>query len=240
MSEHRDPSIIAADPAHSAWVAANAGSGKTYTLANRVTRLLLADAKPERILCLTYTKAGAAEMQGRLFDQLGRWSMLPDAELRANIEGIGAIADTAEELRKARRLFAQALETPGGLKIQTIHAFCQNLLSRFPLEAGVPPGFRVLDDQTAREMLDDARQRVLANSSAGDAERFAAIARLATETSEFQMRRSSTPRSAPTGASSSVSSSRWRRRRAPWGVPCAGPTRWPTAKPPILSRPPSP
>jgi ATP-dependent helicase/nuclease subunit A len=187
MSTH-DPSIVAADPALSAWVAANAGSGKTYTLANRVTRLLLADARPERILCLTYTKAAAAEMQGRLFDQLGLWAMLPDAELRKNIESIGASAKTAEDLRKARRLFAQALETPGGLKIQTIHAFCQTLLSRFPLEAGVPPGFRVLDDQTARELMEEARTRVLAGSGAGDAQRFAAIVRLATETSEMRMR----------------------------------------------------
>ncbi|HEY0107601.1 MAG TPA: UvrD-helicase domain-containing protein, partial [Rhizomicrobium sp.] len=126
-----DPSVAAADPRASAWVAANAGAGKTHTLANRVTRLLLADAKPARILCLTYTKAAAAEMQHRLFDRLGEWSMQPDAALKANIEAIGAAAD---DLPKARRLFAQALETPGGLKILTIHAFCQNLLSRFPVE----------------------------------------------------------------------------------------------------------
>src|ERR1700712_4136526 len=98
--ERRDMS--ASDPAVSAWVAANAGAGKTYTLANRVTRLLLADAKPQRILCLTFTKAAAAEMQGRLFDQLGKWSMLPDQELRDAIESIGA---EANDLPKARRLF---------------------------------------------------------------------------------------------------------------------------------------
>src|SRR6185312_2813171 len=137
MSARPDPSITAADPRHSAWVVANAGAGKTHTLANRVTRLLLADARPERILCLTYTKAAAAEMQDRLFNQLGKWAMLPDKELAANIRGIGAVASDAKELRKARRLFAQALETPGGLKIQTIHAFCQNLLGRFPIEASV-------------------------------------------------------------------------------------------------------
>ena len=183
-----DPSITAADPKHSAWVAANAGSGKTYTLANRVTRLLLDDARPERILCLTYTKAAAAEMQTRLFDQLGRWAMLPDKELRRNIEAIGAVAGTAEDLRKARRLFAQALETPGGLKIQTIHAFCQNLLARFPLEAGVPPSFTVLDDQTARELMAEARARVLERAGSGDAPRHAAIARLVKATGEKQMR----------------------------------------------------
>ena len=130
-------------PDLSAWVAANAGAGKTYTLANRVARLLLADAPPEKILCLTFTKAAAAEMQHRLFQQLGEWSMLPDDELAAQISGIGAQPD---DLPKARRLFAKALETPGGLKVLTMHAFCQIVLSRFPLEAGVPPGFDVLDE----------------------------------------------------------------------------------------------
>src|SRR5438874_7149947 len=100
----RDPSMIASDPEISAWVAANAGAGKTYTLANRVARLLLADAKPQRILCLTFTKAAAAEMQGRLFQQLGAWSMLPDSDLRKAIEEIRAGRD---DLPKARRLFAQ-------------------------------------------------------------------------------------------------------------------------------------
>ena len=100
--------------------------------------------KPEKILCLTFTKAAAAEMQDRLFEQLGEWAMLPDdgTARRASQRS----APTPDDLPKARRLFAQALETPGGLKILTLHAFCQIVLSRFPLEAGVPPGFDVLDD----------------------------------------------------------------------------------------------
>src|SRR5579872_7164843 len=158
MSAADNASGRASDPNVSAWVAANAGAGKTYTLANRVTRLLLADAKPQRILCLTFTKAAAAEMQSRLFSQLGKWSMLPDAALRDAIESIGA---TAGDLPKARRLFAQALETPGGLKVLTIHAFCQIVLSRFPIEAGVPPGFSVLDDNSARSLIAEARHAVL-------------------------------------------------------------------------------
>ncbi len=129
----RDDSMIASDPEISAWVAANAGAGKTYTLANRVARLLLGDAKPEKILCLTFTKAAAAEMQNRLFQQLGGWAMLPDDDLRDEIVRIGG--DAHEDLAKARRLFAAALETPGGLKVLTLHAFCQIVLSRFPLEA---------------------------------------------------------------------------------------------------------
>ncbi len=171
-TNERDPHDprAASDPTRSAWVSANAGAGKTYTLANRVTRLLLASAKPERILCLTYTKAAAAEMAGRLFEQLGQWSMADDAEAASKriVGDRRADRATPKVLREARRLFAQALETPGGLKIQTIHAFCQYLLARFPLEAGVPPSFRVLDDQTARELRDEARQRVLERAGSGD------------------------------------------------------------------------
>ncbi len=179
--------LDAADPERSAWVSANAGSGKTYTLANRVTRLLLAKAPPAKILCLTYTKAAAAEMQGRLFDQLGKWSMLPDAALREEIEKIGGTVDGAETLSEARRLFAQALETPGGLKIQTIHAFCERLLSRFPLEAGVPPSFRVLDDQTARDLLAEAREQILNRAGSGNGELADAVAHLVTQTSETRL-----------------------------------------------------
>ncbi|HUB84348.1 MAG TPA: UvrD-helicase domain-containing protein, partial [Rhizomicrobium sp.] len=179
--------LHAADPERSAWVSANAGSGKTYTLANRVTRLLLAKAPPAKILCLTYTKAAAAEMQGRLFDQLGKWSMLPDDALRTQIEKIGGTVESAETLSEARRLFAQALETPGGLKIQTIHAFCERLLSRFPLEAGVPPSFRVLDDQTARDLLAEAREKILNRAGAGEAALADAVAYLVTQTSETRL-----------------------------------------------------
>ncbi|MEY4967050.1 MAG: hypothetical protein RL274_2633, partial [Pseudomonadota bacterium] len=181
----RDASMTASDPDVSAWVAANAGAGKTYTLANRVARLLLADAKPERILCLTFTKAAAAEMQERLCRQLGEWAMLPDEELRARIAGIGG--DAHGPLPKARRLFAGALETPGGLKVLTLHAFCQIVLSRFPLEAGIPPAFDVLDDQSAREMIGDARARVLERAGSGEVALAAAVAHLVIETSEFRL-----------------------------------------------------
>ena len=181
-----DP-LKAADPQRSAWVSANAGAGKTHTLANRVTRLLLDGARPERILCLTYTKAAAAEMQTRLFKRLGEWAMMDDAKLAASIAEIGAPALDSEGLKRARRLFALALETPGGLRIQTIHAFCQYLLARFPLEARVPPGFRVLEDQTARDMIADARARVLERAGSGDDKLAAAVAHLVTETSEFRL-----------------------------------------------------
>ena len=173
--------LLASDPKLSAWVAANAGAGKTYTLANRVARLLLADARPEKILCLTFTKAAAAEMQHRLFKQLGEWAMLPDDVLTAKISEIGAEPD---DLPKARRLFAKALETPGGLKVLTLHAFCQLVLTRFPIEADVTPGFDVLDDAAARALIADARQKVLESAGDGDAALAEAIAFIATEKGE--------------------------------------------------------
>ena len=173
--------LLASDPKLSAWVAANAGAGKTYTLANRVARLLLNDARPEKILCLTFTKAAAAEMQHRLFKQLGEWAMLPDAVLKKKISEIGA---EPNDLPKARRLFAKALETPGGLKVFTLHAFCQLVLSRFPIEAGVTPGFDVLDDAAARALIADARQSVLERAGNGDAALADAVAFIATEKGE--------------------------------------------------------
>ncbi|NQE62507.1 double-strand break repair helicase AddA [Caulobacter sp. RHG1] len=156
-----DPQRIAADPTISAFVTANAGSGKTKTLIDRVARLLLAGVKPEAILCVTYTKAAAAEMQRRLFERLGKWSVTSDADLRAEL--VKLVGETealydAKRLSEARALFAQALETPGGLKIQTIHAFCEKLLRRFPLEAGVSPGFTVMDDQAGAAIARAARR----------------------------------------------------------------------------------
>ncbi len=150
----------ASDPAVSAWVSANAGTGKTHVLVNRIIRLMLEGAVPERILCLTFTRAAAAEMASRLVDALGSWIALGDDALRhriADITGGRAVA----RLAGARRLFARALETPGGLKVQTIHAFCERLLQRFPVEAGVTPGFTVLEPTTARAALVAARSAVL-------------------------------------------------------------------------------
>ncbi|MBN8529663.1 MAG: double-strand break repair helicase AddA [Caulobacterales bacterium] len=151
----------AADPALSVFVTANAGSGKTTTLVNRVARLLLKRVAPGAILCVTYTKAAAAEMQARLFDKLGTWAVADDDDLTrelAELDGRDPKALTGLELSEARRLFARALETPGGLKIQTIHAFCEKLLRRFPLEAGVQPGFEVLEDQAALVLSRTARE----------------------------------------------------------------------------------
>lgn len=156
-----DPQRLAADPALSVFVAANAGSGKTTTLVNRVARLLLTGVEPGAILCVTYTKAAAAEMQGRLFKQLGEWALMEDAALEqalADLDGRDPGRIAPETLAAARRLFARALETPGGLKIQTLHALCEALLRRFPLEAGVSPRFEVLEDARARALSRQARE----------------------------------------------------------------------------------
>lgn len=145
---------MAADPAHSVFVSANAGSGKTRVLVGRVSRLLLAGTPPDKILCLTYTKAAAAEMQSRLFEALGEWAVLDGDTLQGKLntlEGV-EIKRSAEALGRARLLFARALETPGGLKVQTIHAFCVKLLRQFPLEAGLLPGTDAIDDVQSGEL----------------------------------------------------------------------------------------
>jgi len=142
--------IEAARPDASTWLGANAGSGKTRVLTDRVARLLLDGVEPQHILCLTYTKAAASEMQNRLFKRLGAWAMLSDDALRTAMIELGVERTLDDEgLRKARTLFALAIETPGGLKIQTIHSFCASLLRRFPLEAGVSPQFTEIEDRAA-------------------------------------------------------------------------------------------
>ena len=153
----RPAQVHASDPAASVFVAANAGSGKTKTLVDRVARLLLSQARPEAVLCVTYTKAAAAEMQRRLFKELGAWAVMEDGALSAKL---AELEEPRRDLGHARALFARALETPGGIKITTIHAFCEKLLRRFPLEAGVSPGFTVLEDAAAREVSANARESV--------------------------------------------------------------------------------
>ena len=151
----------ASDPRGSAWVSANAGAGKTYVLAQRVLRLLLSGADPARLLCITYTKAAAAEMSNRVFEWLSEWTTLPDDALRQKIAEIEGRPPKPEALARARRLFAAAVETPGGLKIQTIHAFCERLLQQFPFEASVTAGFTVLEERGSAELLAEARAEVL-------------------------------------------------------------------------------
>src|SRR3979409_242686 len=151
----------ASDPAASAFVSANAGSGKTHVLVQRVIRLLLNGVPPEKILCITFTKAAAANMAERVFSTLGHWVTLDDAALDAAIVDAGIARPDAKLRMCARELFACALETPGGLKVQTIHALCARLLQQFPFEANVPARFSVLDARDQTEMMERANLKVL-------------------------------------------------------------------------------
>ncbi|EFL89868.1 double-strand break repair helicase AddA [Ahrensia sp. R2A130] len=159
----------ASAPDHSAWVSANAGSGKTYVLTQRVVRLLLAGTDPSRILCLTFTKAAAGVMSNRVFETLASFASLDDDALKTalvELEGPNCKAPSREKIQRARTLFARALETPGGLKIQTIHAFCESLLHQFPLEANVPGNFSALDEAQGKQMLEQARRDVIVDADA--------------------------------------------------------------------------
>jgi ATP-dependent helicase/nuclease subunit A len=177
----------ASDPRRSVWVRANAGSGKTHVLAERVLRLLLDGARPEEILCLTYTKAAAAEMRARVGKRLAAWALLPAEKLAAELASLdGAPPDNATMMR-ARTLFAHALETPGGLKINTIHAFCESVLHRFPLEAGIPFDFAVVEEDEGMDMVRRAREQVIAEGIAGVPPIDAAIDLLFGEMSDFSL-----------------------------------------------------
>ncbi len=153
MNDATKRQVQAARPNVSTWLSANAGSGKTRVLTDRVARLLLQGVSPENILCLTYTKAAATEMQNRLFERLGSWAMQPDDALRRALDEMG-VDDVIDDhaLRQARTLFAKAIETPGGLKIQTIHSFCGAVLRQFPREAGVSPQFLAIDERVIKQL----------------------------------------------------------------------------------------
>jgi ATP-dependent helicase/nuclease subunit A len=142
----------ASDPLVHAALSASAGTGKTHVLTSRVLRLLLRGTPAETILCLTFTKAGAAEMANRLGERLAYWVRLPDAALKKELFALGE-DDSPPAIEAARRLFAQVLDAPGGgLRIQTIHSFAQTLLASFPAEAGVSPGFRPIEGRAEREL----------------------------------------------------------------------------------------
>ncbi|MBP5858694.1 double-strand break repair helicase AddA [Marivibrio halodurans] len=186
MTADLSPSAIqrgAADPMSSVWVEANAGSGKTKVLTDRVLALMVNGTPPEKILCITFTKAAAAEMANRLNRRLGEWTGLGDAALRAAIRDLDGGAVGPEKLARARRLFATVLDVPGGLKIQTVHSFCQSLLGRFPLEAGVSPRFEVMEEREAAELMRIARDTVLRAARGGGpiADALGAVTRRAQE-----------------------------------------------------------
>ncbi|EJF98191.1 double-strand break repair helicase AddA [Bartonella vinsonii subsp. arupensis Pm136co] len=156
----------ATHPQKNVWVSANAGSGKTHVLSERVIRLLLNGTPPARILCLTYTRAAAAVMQSRIFRTLSSWNELDDEQLQKTLSKLENKPINAKKLTYARQLFARALETPGGLKIQTIHAFCESLLHQFMLEANIAGHFELIDDVNRKKLLQEARCQLLKHNDA--------------------------------------------------------------------------
>lgn len=177
----------AGDPRTSAWTSASAGTGKTTVLVSRVLRLLVEGVKPERILCITYTKAAAAEMANRIDKELSRWAVASEEALTALLAKLIGAPPDARRLDRARSLFAHVLETPGGLQIFTIHAFCQTVLKRFPIEAGLAPHFAVIDERDAAAALADSRRATIeaarANPAGDLAQALAAVADFAGEES---------------------------------------------------------
>lgn len=164
-----DEQSRATNPASHIWVDASAGTGKTHVLAARVLRLMAVGNHPASILCLTYTKAAAGEMTNRILGHLGRWATQDDTALRQELGlllgGTSNIDEAA--LQRARRLFLDVLDLPMGLNVQTLHAFSQSLLGRFPLEARTAPGFETIDARTAEELLGSSRDDLLAKAVSG-------------------------------------------------------------------------
>lgn len=171
QSDPSEAQRTASNPSVSSWVNASAGSGKTKVLTDRILRLLLPcpdgqpGTPPEKILALTFTKAGANEMAMRLSKRLSVWAVEDERTLAKDMEdNLLGRAPTSDELLSARRLFAHVADTPGGLNIMTIHSFCQSVLGRFPIEAGLPPHFKPLEEEDAAELMAEARRRVLARA----------------------------------------------------------------------------
>lgn len=176
--------LRALHPSSCVFVAANAGAGKTSLLTSRVLSLLLHGAEPGKILCLTFTKAAAAEMQARIQQQLGRWVMMNDEGLREQLAALLGHAPESGMLAHARSLFARVLDAPQPPRIQTIHSFCQSLLRRFPLEASVSPHFSLMDARTEQELLAEAKRRLLGQAAQADPQLSNAIASMAQQFAE--------------------------------------------------------
>src|SRR4051794_27703274 len=161
----RGEQALASDPSVHAALSASAGTGKTQVLTARVLRLLLKGARPESILCLTFTKAAAAEMANRIGARLAAWVRLKDSELAADLLALGESNDPPTRER-ARQLFARVLDCPGGLKIQTIHSFAQGLLAAFPAEAGIVPGFQPIEGRAEQELVRRTLADLMADAEA--------------------------------------------------------------------------
>src|SRR4051812_22617777 len=167
LPELKNEQALASEPAAHASLSASAGTGKTQVLTARVLRLLLKGARPESILCLTFTKAAAAEMANRIGARLAAWVRLKDSELATDLDHLGESTDPKTRER-ARQLFARVLDCPGGLKIQTIHSFAQGLLAAFPAEAGIVPGFQPIEGRAEQELVRRTLAELMADAQAAD------------------------------------------------------------------------
>src|SRR5438067_11266080 len=170
LPELKGEQALASDPVVHAALSASAGTGKTQVLTARVLRLLLKGARPESILCLTFTKAAAAEMANRIGARLAAWVRMKDPEIKKDLFALGERNDPVT-VQRARRLFARVLEAPGGLRIQTIHSFAQTLLASFPAEAGIAPGFQSLEGRAEQELGRTTLANLLADAEASGNER---------------------------------------------------------------------
>ena len=156
-----DAQASASDPVASAFVSANAGTGKTKLLTDRVLRLLLEGAVADGILCVTYTRAAAAEMRNRIASRLAQWAIIPTVELRSDLAGMGLSSPSQQVIARARRLFAEILDNDHGPRVETMHSFCQSILGRFPIEAGIAPGTGLADDAEQDTLRAAARANVM-------------------------------------------------------------------------------
>ncbi len=177
----------ASNPKFSAWVEAHAGSGKTHVLSERVIRLLLEGTEPQNLLCLTYTKAAAAEMRSRITNHLAKWAIITEKELVKILKDLTEKTPDKKQIMRARTLFASALETPGGLKINTIHAFCESLLHRFALEADVPINFSVIEEVEQKNLIKKARNQILAKGISNKANKNNSVKKLFSLLGDYQI-----------------------------------------------------
>ncbi len=151
----------ASNPKNSAWVFASAGSGKTKILTDRVLRLLLNGVLPHKILCLTFTKVAATEMQNRINKELASWVLLDDDELRNKLSNLSGKSPSEKNLTEARSLFLKILDSESKIKIQTIHSFCQSIIKIFPFEAKITPNFEILESNNEKILLKEAQKDVI-------------------------------------------------------------------------------
>lgn len=181
LEKELDPNIaqsIASHPENSVWVSASAGTGKTKVLTDRVLRLLLPRENGQegtpahKILCLTFTKSGAGEMSLRISKKLSSWAVIQHEDLYSELQNLLRREPSSKDLEAARRLFAQVVDNPSGLKIMTIHSFCQSVLARFPLEAQLSPHFHVMEERQAQELLIQARDKIIGSFSSPKNENF--------------------------------------------------------------------